>query len=199
MTGGKNMLKIKDRFTLGVLSGIIGNAAKTVVDEISLKQNISQRSFRSAAAGIYVSRKSEAVNIKGSFLGGLYDFGLGAIGGIGLTYMLTKTGMDNLLLKGTVSGISYGAIISGLISIQSNNKVSPKDAASNLSYLATHAVYGMVTASMIKWLGDPSLFEPNPDRQRPLYQRRHTYKMRVPYKYKPEYVSGNGDNLTKHP
>ena len=37
------------------------------------------------------------------------------------------------------------------------NKVSPKDAASNLSYLLSRAVYGVVTAEVLDWEIHPYL------------------------------------------
>ena len=54
------MFKIKDRVTLGIISGSAGNLVKTIIDELSLKKKISQRSFRSTAAGVWVNKKSEA-------------------------------------------------------------------------------------------------------------------------------------------
>ncbi len=38
-------------------------------------------------------------------------------------------------------------------------KVKPKDAASNLSYMFAHAVYGVVATAIIAKVGDPMLFD----------------------------------------
>lgn len=46
------MFKIRDRMFLGMIAGFLGNAVKMSVDEISLRKKISQRSFRSTAAGV---------------------------------------------------------------------------------------------------------------------------------------------------
>ncbi len=54
-------MKIKDRFVLGLISGLAGNVLKMAVDEISLLQKISQRSFRATAAGVYVEKKKQAM------------------------------------------------------------------------------------------------------------------------------------------
>lgn len=64
---------IKDSVVLGVVAGLAGTAVKTVVDEISLRMKISQRSYRSTAAGVWVNKKSEADNIKGQLLGAIFD------------------------------------------------------------------------------------------------------------------------------
>ncbi len=156
------MFKIKDRVVLGVIAGLCGNLVKTAIDEVSLRKKISQRSFRETASGVWVSTQKEASNVKGQILGGLLDFGMGTIGGIGTVYLLSKTGRDQLLTKGLVSGVTVGSAITALLSAFPQNKVRPKDAASNLSYLVSHAAYGFVTTFVAAKLGDPSLYDTQP-------------------------------------
>lgn len=50
-----NMRKIKDKHTLGVISGFIGGIAMLVADHISNKYlKISKRSYTDASAGMWV-------------------------------------------------------------------------------------------------------------------------------------------------
>lgn len=84
------------------------------------------------------------------------------MGGIGITYLLSQTGRDQLLVKGAVSGVAMGSSITALLSAFPGNKVKPKDAASNLSYMLSHAAYGIVTAAVVAKAGDPSLFDAKP-------------------------------------
>lgn len=156
------MFKIKDRVALGVFAGLCGNLVKTVIDEVSLKKKISQRSFRETASGVWVSSQKEASNVKGQLLGGLLDFGMGTLGGIGTVYLLSKTGRDQLLTKGIVSGITIGSSVTALLSAFPQNKVRPKDAASNLSYMVSHAAYGLVTTFVAAKLGHPSIYDAKP-------------------------------------
>jgi len=153
---------IKDRFLLGILSGFVGNFAKNILDEMSVKKKISQRSFRSTAAGVFVSKKSEAQNIKGQILGSLFDFGMGGMGGVFIVEFLSKRGRDHLITKGIVSGISMGSFITFVLNSLPANKVKPKDAASNLSYMLSHAVYGLVTIYTASILGHKSIFDTKP-------------------------------------
>lgn len=157
------MIKIKDRVLLGVVAGLCGNLVKTALDEVSQRKKISQRSFRETASGVWVSNQKEASNVKGQILGGLLDFGMGTIGGIGTVYLLSKTGRDHLATKGLISGITMGSAITALMSGFTQNKVRPKDAASNLSYLVSHAIYGLVTTFAAAKLGDPSLYDSKPN------------------------------------
>lgn len=149
---------IKDRFLLGVVAGTLGNIAKTVVDEISLRMKISQGSFRSTAAGVWLANKAQAQSTKGQLLGELLDFGAAMSGGIGMVQLLTAYGRDQIIVKGLAFGIIYGASISAALSTLPTNKVRPKDAASNLSYVLSHAVFGLVSTAAAAKLGDDSLF-----------------------------------------
>ncbi|WP_449240660.1 hypothetical protein [Desulfoscipio gibsoniae] len=155
-------MKIKDRVVLGVISGLTGNFVKTLIDEASLRKKISKRSFRSTAAGVWVNKKSEAINYKGQILGGIFDFGMATLGAIGIVHLFSKTGRDHVLTKGVLSGITIGSTISALLSAFPQNKVKPKDAMSNLSYMAAHAAYGIVASIIVTKLGDSSLFDSEP-------------------------------------
>ncbi|MDT3699044.1 MAG: hypothetical protein RO469_06410 [Thermincola sp.] len=155
------MFKIKDRVTLGVVAGLAGNLVKSVIDEVSTKKKISQRSFRGTAAGAWVSKK-ESTNINGQILGGLLDFGMGSLGGVGSVYLLSKTGKDHLVTKGLLSGITMGSLITFALAAVQSNKAKPKDAASNLSYMVSHAAYGLVTTFVAAKLGDQSVYDVKP-------------------------------------
>ncbi|HHV65086.1 MAG TPA: hypothetical protein GXX46_08455 [Peptococcaceae bacterium] len=156
------MRKIKDRHTLGVVAGIIGTIPKILIDEISLRKNISKRSYRHTAAGVWVNSQKEAMSWKGSFLGTIMDTGLSVMGAIVKLNYLSKYGRDNIILKGALFGTSFGAIITAILSGLSYNKVKPKDAASNLSYVFANCIYGITTALALAKLGDDSLFDSKP-------------------------------------
>jgi hypothetical protein len=156
------VFKIKDRVVLGVVAGLIGNSIKMTVDEIFVKKKISQRSFRETAAGVWVSKRSEAVRTQGQILGGLLDFGMGIMGGIATTYWLPVTGRDHITIKGITSGIAMGSLITFVLGTLPQNIVRPKDAASNLSYMLSHSVYGLVTTAVAAKLGHPSLYDAQP-------------------------------------
>lgn len=66
------MNQINDRIVLGILAGLGGNLVKTAIDEASLSLKLSQRSFRSTAAGVWVKRKRDADSVHGQVLGGLF-------------------------------------------------------------------------------------------------------------------------------
>lgn len=156
------MFKIKDRIALGVIAGLAGNAIKMAIDEISVSKKISQRSFRETAARVWVANRREAGTVKGQILGGLLDFGMGILGGIASVHLLSKTGRDQIVIKGITSGIAMGSFITFIMGTLPKNQVKPTDAASNLSYMLSHAVYGLVTTAVAAKLGHPSLYDTKP-------------------------------------
>jgi hypothetical protein len=110
-----------------------------------------------------VSKRSEAKNIYGHILGQIMDLGLGMIGSVAQVFILTKTGKDNLATKGIFFGVTFGSIVTAMLSGFNNNKVKPKDARSNLSYLISHCIFGLSTTYAASILGDESLWDIPPE------------------------------------
>jgi hypothetical protein len=185
------MDKINDRFLLGMVAGLTGNVFKMTVDDVSHRMGISQRSFRSTAAGLWVNKESEAANAKGQLLGSLFDFGIAGIGGVGIVELLTRTGNDHIISKGFTSGIAIGSMLTAMTSFSPTNKVKPKDAASNLSYMLSHAVYGVITAVVASKIGAPELYdvEPRNDYLRPT-EKTSLQKSSSTYQIKHKYEKG---------
>ncbi len=156
-----DMEKIKDRNTLAIASGMIGLSGILLVDEISRRVKISQRSYRVAAAGMFLSKR-EAMTLKGQALGVIMNSAVSIIGAKYIINELSKTGRDNVLSKGVLTGVTFGAIATAIPNIVPKNNVKPKDAASNLSYIFTNLVYGLITTFAAAKLGHDSLFDTPP-------------------------------------
>ena len=109
-----------------------------------------------------VGKKKHADSATGQVLGGIFDFGFAALGGVATVYFLSKTGRDHLIFKGVASGLFIGSFITSILSGFPGSKVAPKDASSNLSYMLSHIAYGLTTASVASALGHPSLFDTPP-------------------------------------
>ena len=156
------MRKINDRIYLGMISGTVGFVALTLVDVISSKMKISQRSYRTTAAGVWVSSRRQANKLPGQLLGVMMNIGSSMVGGISVVKMLTTFGRDKLVPKGLFFGATFGSIITAILSSLSSDKVKPKDAWSNLSYMISHFAFGLATIFMAAKLGDDSLFDTPP-------------------------------------
>jgi hypothetical protein len=127
-------------------------------DELFIRKKISKRSFRETASGVWVNTRKQAKSPQGQILGSLLDLGMGMLGSVGQVFILSKTGKDNLLVKGSFFGIVYGSLITAALSALPANKVKPKDATSNLSYMFSHALFGLGTTYAATLFGDQSLW-----------------------------------------
>ena len=156
------MRKINDRIYLGMISGTVGFVAMTIIDIISSRMKISQRSYRTTAAGVWVSTRRQAEKWPGQLLGVMMHIGLSMVGGVSVVKLLTTFGRDKLVPKGLFFGATFGSIITSVLSGLSNNKVKPKDAWSNLSYMISHFVFGLATIFTAAKIGDDSLFDTPP-------------------------------------
>ncbi|KUO64678.1 MAG: hypothetical protein APF84_06045 [Gracilibacter sp. BRH_c7a] len=146
------MRKIKDKHTLGVISGIVGGIVMLAAD------HISKRIYTDASAGTWVGEKRQAQSKTGTVLGISMSLISSMFGSLLMTEMISKRGKDNINTKGFFYGTAYGGIISVIQSALPKNKLRPKDSSSNLSYLVCNALYGLVTANSIARLGDESIF-----------------------------------------
>lgn len=155
------MKKIKDRDTLSIVSGIIGLAGMMLTDGVSQKAKISKRSYRQAAAGVFVS-KSEAKNVWGQILGVIMNSAVSILGANYIIKRMSQNGRDKLISKGITSGIVFGAIATAIPNLAPWNKMKPKDAASNLSYVFSNIVFGLLATFSAAKLGHDSLFDPPP-------------------------------------
>ena len=156
------MNKIKDRFTLSLLAGGIGSALAMAVDVISSELKISERSWRVTAAGVLVSSRRQAESPQGQILGTLFSTTMSIVGAFSLITLLSKYGRDNIISKGLVFGTAFGYVINSMLGGFVQNKVKPKDAASNLSYVLSSAMFGVGTALTAAKLGHDSIYDEPP-------------------------------------
>ena len=155
------MEKIKDRNTLAIISGIIGQAGIILVDTVSRSAGLSKRSYREAAAGMFVSKR-QAQSVKGQALGVIMTAAVSILGAKYIINDMSKNGRDKLIPKGILSGIGIGAIATAIPNVVPQNSVKPKDAASNLSYVFSNMVYGLLTTFAAAKLGHDSLYDVPP-------------------------------------
>jgi len=153
------MKKVNDRICLGIVSGFVGWVAFDLTDVFLSKKRISKRTYPTIASGIMVSSRREAEKWTGQFLGTLVDIGICMVGGISMVKILTTYGRDKLVPKGLFFGITFGGVLTAILSKLSNRKVIPNDALSNILYIVSHAVFGLASIFTASKLGDDSLFD----------------------------------------
>jgi len=154
------MKKIKDPVLLGIVAGLLGNAAKTAGNLTNRHiLGFSDTTYSEISSGLFMTRK-ERKKKTGILVGVLGDFVISAGLGVPIVYLLKYTGKDYAMLKGLA--ISQAAWISlfGTIGrgMGENKGVFPLSAETNLSAFLNHSWYGMITALAASKLGDDSLF-----------------------------------------
>lgn len=177
------MNKIKDRITLSILAGGVGTVAMMALDMISSKSKMSQRSYPTTAAGVWLKSRRQAESWQGQLLGIIMTSGLSMVGAFGLVNLLSKYGRDKILLKGLFFGTTFGSIINAMLSGLANNKVKPKDAVSNLSYIISNAVFGTITALVASKIGHDSIYDAPPTNNWVSPTEKTTEELKIQNKY----------------
>lgn len=119
--------------------------------------------YRTTAAGVWVSSRRQAEKWQGQLLGVIMNLGMSMVGGVLGVKLLTTFGRDKLVPKGLFFGIAFGSVITAILSGFPNNKVRPKDAISNLSYLLSNSAFGLISILTAATIGDKVLFDTPPE------------------------------------
>lgn len=160
------MERLNDRVTVGVVGGLAGHLAKTVVSKGFKAAHLAKYDTLDKAAGMFIRprRHPEPAAVA---LGEAADAVMAALFGVGVTYLLSATGTDRGIAKGAMAGAALWAVVAGGLSTlgaTANHPVDPKSALVNLS---SHLAFGAVTAAVIERVGAPEIF----NGEMPLIQR----------------------------
>ncbi|EGW41307.1 hypothetical protein [Desulfosporosinus sp. OT] len=153
------MKKIKDRFSLGLISGLGGNLAKIAVEQVFKRTGVSKSNGYTTAAGIFL-KKSDIATSYGRAVGIIADNMIAAGLGVTCTYWLTLMGKDKHLIKGAGLGaVEWGALYGVLSRLGATTiyPVKPKDA---IATFISHLAFGMTKIAIAVHLGDSRLFKP---------------------------------------
>jgi hypothetical protein len=97
------MASIKDRLILGLIAGLGGNIAKTIVGETAKKLKLAEIDGPEKAAGMLIPPYKIA-DPKGKAVGYIADNIIAGILGVVTVYALSLSGRDKAVLKGALSG-----------------------------------------------------------------------------------------------
>lgn len=153
------MKKIKDRFLLGIISGLGGNIAKMAVECYFHKTGFSTGLGRKTAAGIFL-KKSDINTPHGKAVGIIADNMIAAGLGVSCAYWLTLMGKDHYLLKGAGLGAAEWASLYGVLSKLGATAIYPVKPKDSLATFLSHLAFGAVKISIVRHLGDERLFKP---------------------------------------
>lgn len=155
-TGGKyQMAKIKDRITLGIISGLIAAVPGTALDLIANKLRLSDYYYNHAST-LFLPR-SKSNTLQGKIISALVNNISMCIMGVSTSYLLSATGRDKPIVKGIgVYSISWLAI-NGLIYKEILETKTKRPHSPIFSYLV-HGISGAICGYSVSKLGDDSIF-----------------------------------------
>lgn len=160
-----SMKKIKDRVTLGIISGLIGNVAKELTAAFLIRNmKMGTRNGPTYAAGIFFPKRTmlfRKSSKKVKLVGYVTDNIIGAILGVSAVYVLSFTGKDNYIAKGIGLGHFTWTTLYGFIAKMGATSQYPAGVDNNINYLINHSVFGVITKIAAVKLGDEGLFKPN--------------------------------------
>lgn len=152
------MRKIKDRVVLGAVCGMIAGAIGRLSNAIAYKAGITDIRFNQLGAGLFLPKKEAKANtIEGKIIASLVNNSMVATSGVVVTYLLSITGRDKAMLKGTGIGTFQWIAIYGLMSRLGLTVKTNKPVSHMLSFM-DHAIYGATMGLLVSKLGDDSLF-----------------------------------------
>ncbi|MDI6631781.1 MAG: hypothetical protein QME13_05055 [Thermoanaerobacteraceae bacterium] len=153
---------MRDTIVLGLVGGLIGNAAKDLSNFLIYRAGKTELLYGHYAASMISA--PEEVREKGHFVAGqVVDMVIGAILGVPIVLLFKKTGKDNHLLKGAGLGLLLWEALYAVGPNLGILSVKPHMAKTHFSALWSNLLYGVTTAQAIVSLADPGLF---PDQQR---------------------------------
>jgi hypothetical protein len=97
------MKKIKDRFLLGALCGLVGNIPKSMIMNIAKKKKFAQIDGIEKAAAMFIPSHSIA-SPEGKLLGVIADATIAGTLGLVTIHGLSIFGNNKAVLKGALSG-----------------------------------------------------------------------------------------------
>jgi hypothetical protein len=138
---------LKDKFLYGALFGAIANIPKEIVD-FTIYLFGSKFYCWMIPAGIVLAPEWDGT-FWGFLIGGLNDFIIAGILGVGLTYFLTLMEKRYLFIKGMCYSIGVWLLICMMIITRVSYWVRMKDPGFYFQNFIIHQIWGLVAAWLI--------------------------------------------------
>lgn len=149
-------MKIKDRFALGVIAGMLSYIPRGILNNLEYKYGLIDNTYSQGSATLFISKK-DTNTLHGKIIGFINNSTLIGITGVTTSYLLSITGRDHKVLKGVgISSIS--ALVLGGILTKMGIVAKPKKLNTYTLGHLDHILYGALCGLIVAKLGDDSLF-----------------------------------------
>ncbi|WP_050780776.1 hypothetical protein [Dethiobacter alkaliphilus] len=146
-------IKIKDRFLLGVISGLFGTIPVDALNSAQYRMGLTDRKYAHMAARFFTPKER-------TILGPVANETLNTSIGVMIAYALSASGRDFAALKGAGVGALYWFTLYGLTTGLGLLPKSKKPLSSILGF-TDHLIAGATIGMIAGKLGDDSLFPDN--------------------------------------
>lgn len=147
---------ISDTFTLGVISGAIGNLVKDASNYLLYRRGLTTDIYYRVAGSAFLAPEVTERPM-GRVVGQLTDLMIGAGMGVPVAYTLKLSGTDNHLLKGVAVGLGSWFLLYGFLGAGGLVNTRRTDPRTIISGFWNNVLYGAVTAYAAVKLGGPAL------------------------------------------
>lgn len=152
-------MSIHDRYTFGIIAGIIANIPVNILDYVSTSLNIGEYHIWQIAASAYFT-KAQLDTLPALFIGMITDYATAGLLGVISVYLLYLTGKEYYLIKGISIGIAFWILFYGVILRSNITRIDPTGAGTNLSDFTWHIILGVLTSWFIVKYGKHLLEKP---------------------------------------
>ena len=150
------MKKIKDRITLGAISGLLSGTPDTVINALEYRAGITDLTYGQMGANLFLTENKINTRVAQA-AGYLANFSAVGAGGVIFAYLLSLTGRDHAVVKGVGLGLVSWLTVYGLGSKIGLSVKTKKPLAPVLSFF-DHVLYGSLLGLITPKLGDETLF-----------------------------------------
>lgn len=155
------MQKIKDRFVAGIVAGLLSNLVKQTIEWTAAALDISQETGSEKAAGFFLPQRQIKTRM-GRAIGIAADHCIAAELGVIAVYLMTFTGKDHAIIKGTAIGNASWNAAYGVLARLGASSSTWRDPKTTIVSWAAHTAFGITNGYLIPRICDPSLFgKPN--------------------------------------
>jgi hypothetical protein len=151
------MMKIRDRFTLGVVGGLVAAIPWRMLNNWERKKGYTELTYSQLAAGLFVP-KGAIDDPKAAIVGKIGNQVLLAGTGVATAYLLSVSGRDKAWLKGAGVASLLWLFLYGLATRAKAVTIKPRKANTILLSYLDYAGLGATAGLLISAIGDRSVF-----------------------------------------
>jgi hypothetical protein len=130
------------------------------IEHAAYARGLSKETGTKKAAGFFISPGKYHTR-QGKLIGFTADNTVAAFLGVLGSYLFSFSGKDNYILKGLATGNFSWSSMYGVMSRFGATKASSNDPNTTLTFMISHAAFGITKSYILTKITDPGLFKPH--------------------------------------